>query len=215
MRHDDTCHEQGSAPALNLGCRNSHSCSGDICFPPLRQQDQKTPGEESLPVPWQPQACPGNSCPVFHVKWAKAWGAAQDAARICREATAHNFPTFPSSQMKSSWSFPAHRYPQMGSQCVLSFFKCLTRVPGDGMGEDRCRSLSRGQSRKMAKTTGPLEVYLREQEFSRVKGTRHQLDLSRQHENSALPSVTTQGSPTCHSFQNLSLWTHNQPLSAG
>lgn len=50
---------------------------------------------------------------------------------------------------------------------MVSCFKSLTFVSGHGMGEDRCRTLSRGQSRKMAKTTGPLEVYLREQEFSR------------------------------------------------
>lgn len=68
--------------------------------------------------------------------------------------------------MNPDW-IPAHKWPQMGSQCVLSCSKSLTCVPGDGMGEDRHRTLSRGQSRKMAKTTGPLEVYLREQQFSR------------------------------------------------
>jgi len=62
-----------------------------------------------------------------------------------------NFPTLPSFQTKSGWTFPAHTCPRWALRVHYLFFpKLLTCVAGDGAGEDSSKTLPRGQVRKMA-----------------------------------------------------------------
>lgn len=53
LRHGDTWHQQGTAPGQGWAAGQPPLLWG-ICFPPLQQQDQHTPGHESVlaaPVP--------------------------------------------------------------------------------------------------------------------------------------------------------------------